>query len=297
MRHDLVMKLFYYLILMLSLIFAKTIFANECPTRIVYFNQNTIPDTNDAACIDAALSIGGHALFAGKDTGMMEFLSATGRDIEQRLDNYIKNKHISVSEVRHVMLDIEHPVHPRQFHRHYKDRKWLDIVEAFKLRIESVSNMFPGAKLTLYGIIAPSNRCDKKPIEARIDPLVSAHENGLSDNLYKYGAVLYLRNSLDEETEAISSLCLIDKFDAIRQTVSGVIPVNSYMPLLSMRIYSSQSSKNRTNVGDDDIVLLNSQIQRLKRLGFKEVGVWHPDNEQSADWDAMSVIRKIQFRF
>lgn len=184
---------------------------------------------------------------------------ATLDEMEMRLLDFASDVGITPSTHADIlMIDNEDPP-PADLHE-YTGQDRIDIVEGYKVRIGVVKDVFPSAKLALYGTLNPQGRGDEEGdiYEARLQALIDAGEQGLYEQIDFLVPVLYTRFGCDDVTnpptpdEACDdAFHTIDEYTRLGITGSRQLEKidNTVLPLLpvvGVRVAGDPEEENNT---------------------------------------------------
>jgi len=229
---------------------------------------------NDAWCLH------GSALKAGVQQSVDEFLDMPDSTIRSTLRSYLNSKELS-SETRDiVILDMEHPIHPKYLGEILVECEaagdlthFVDVVEAFKRRIAIAREEMPYARLGMYGVIVPHSfgALGQSEID-KIRGYQEAGDFGLYDQLDFLGNVLYQRfGPTDVKYGSMREMTMhgYSTSQEITRSDGTGIPV---LPMLSFTIYNGGSPHHRDPILIPDFV---EQLQLLWGEGVEELIVWN----------------------
>jgi hypothetical protein len=145
----------------------------------------------------------GYAVAAPKGMSEADFLDASEDDVRESLLSYIDNKpDLDPATSDYVILDIEHPIHPKNFGKYlspmderYDPAQFVRIMIAFRLRISVARDLLPNARLGLYGVTTPHPFGDASLASqiTRQGGFLAASAAGLYDELDVLCPVVYQR--------------------------------------------------------------------------------------------------------
>jgi hypothetical protein len=230
----------------------------------------------------------GYAVVAPNDITVEEFFAATEEDIRAKLLAYLSDKvELDPETTDYVILDIEHPVHPRTFggylnpsHDLYDPAQFARIIDAFTLRISVARELFPNAQLGLFGVTTP-HPFGNAAIEAQItrqSGFLAASAAGLYDDLDVLCPVIYQRFGRSDarhySIEPYTQLG-IDSAGLLRRS-DGTTP--SIMPVMSLAIFNGGSADHEQPILVEDLA---AQIGVLQERGYTKWLVWNDDDTVS----------------
>ncbi len=166
---------------------------------ILLFEQNTYNVTK--ASEEGTFIVSGYGIFSGKNLSYKEFIAADDSKIRPAFLRYLKKVKIGKykSFRGEILLDIEHPVHPRTFHK-YSEEEVSTIVEAINKRVKLVQGILPKAKIGLYGLFVPSSKsCDWNKVD---DKRYLSFKMGVKENILKHIDFVALPIYLVDETKS-----------------------------------------------------------------------------------------------
>ncbi|MEK6793317.1 MAG: hypothetical protein AABZ39_00960 [Spirochaetota bacterium] len=171
--------------------------------RKVYFllqNQFSAADVASLQ-IEKGVSISGSSLCWKKGDSVEKALSYTATDIEAVFASAVKSIGIVDHPGTCIVLDLEHPVHPKEFHG--LGGTMNAVVAAFANRIRIARKQLPRSKLALYGILNPQPQGEyTEEFIRQFAALRSAGKLGMYDDIDYIVPVLYTRfGSNDSERQ------------------------------------------------------------------------------------------------
>ena len=247
----------------------------------------------DAGIKNDSWMLHGYAVVAPYDITEEEFFAATEEDIRAKLLAYLADKvELDPETTDYVILDIEHPVHPRTFggylnpsHDLYDPAQFTRIINAFTLRISVARELFPNAQLGLFGVTTPHPHGDAT-LEAQMTSqggFLAASAAGLYDDLDVLCPVIYQRfgrsDSRHYSIEPYTQLG-VDSAELLRRS-DGTTP--SIMPVMSLAIFNGGSADHEQPILVEDLA---AQIGVLQERGYTEWLVWN-DDDTVADTDLL----------
>ena len=239
----------------------------------------------DAGIKNDSWMLHGYAVVAPNDISEEAFFAATEGDVRSKLLAYLADKvELDPETTDYVILDIEHPVHPRTFgsyldpsHDLYDPAQFARIIDAFTLRIAVARELFPNAQLGLFGVTTPHPFGDAT-LESQVsrqNGFLAASAAGLYDDLDVLCPVIYQRfgpsdtqyHSIDSYTQlGVDSTTLLRRSD-------GTTP--SIMPVMSLAIFNGGSADHEQPILAEDLA---AQIGVLQDRGYTEWLVWNDDD-------------------
>lgn len=256
-------------------------------TRLVI--QNAMADEqeslNELGIANDAWILSGSALDARKNMSLSEFLEASEATVIARFIPYLQNHpDLTVDTTQDVILDIEHPVHPRDLGRYldetdplYDPSLYEEIVDAFKLRISVARSVLPNARLGLYGVTTPhpSGEATMGTEVIRMLGYQAASDAGLYDDIDFLATVLYARfgqsDHYHSRIESYTQLGIHHTTLLHRSDGSSL----ATLPLLSLTIFNGSSPHHGEPVPLVDLAL---QINTLKDMGVAQWMFWNGSN-------------------
>ncbi|MEE2829693.1 MAG: putative metal-binding motif-containing protein [Myxococcota bacterium] len=190
-----------------------------------------------------SISVNGSAVKSGINHELEDFLGFTEEQIASTFSNYVAS-HGPFTEETIVILDIEHPVHPREFHN-YLDSPELfsEIIDAFRRRITVARSILPKNPIALYGVVVPHGQGSETGFAGSNAGYQAAIEHGLYDELDHIVPVIYHRfgatdpnyeNRLDLMThQALGASAALTRSDG------SALPL---FPLLSLQVFNGNSN-------------------------------------------------------
>ncbi len=223
---------------------------------------------------------------APKNITVKEFIAVDNVAIRRQLNKQLKTRGVSGS-VR-LLIDIEKPVHPKDFssyRRKHGEEAFKSLIAAFKRRVDIARDLLPDARIGIYGIPTPTSReSDATSLASQISGIQAAADIGLLDSVDDIYPTLYLRYGVGDRdykskiarmTRAgIESALTIHRADG---STPGVIP------LFSSRIFNG-GSKNHKEVAP--IELARMQLEIAQSIdGVDAIAYWTAaDNEELLHW-------------
>jgi len=247
----------------------------------------------DAGIKNDSWMLHGYAVVAPNDITEEAFFAATEEDVRSKLLAYLADKvELDPETTDYVILDIEHPVHPRTFGSYldpsldsYDPAQFARIMDAFALRISVAREQFPNARLGLFGMTTPHPFGDAT-LESQVsrqNGFLAASAAGLYDDLDVLCPVIYQRfgpndvqhHSIESYTQlGVDSTALLRRSD-------GTTP--SIMPVMSLAIFNGGSADHEQPILAEDLA---AQIGVLQDRGYTEWLVWN-DDDTIADTDLL----------
>ncbi|MDP7030210.1 MAG: hypothetical protein QF733_08320 [Phycisphaerales bacterium] len=247
----------------------------------------------EAGVVNDAWMVNGYAVYASKNMNEDEFLGATEADVRDALESYLEARHdLDPATSNYVILDIEHPYHPKDFGRFldpsnawYDLMKFHEVIDAYKLRISVARDLLPNARLGLFGVTTP-HPFGNPLLEAQIvrqDGFEAAGAAGLYDELDVVCPVIYQRygpsdsrhHLLEQYTRMGAESAL-----ALQRTDGTSLEV---MPLMSLAVFNGGSADHKLPITVEDLA---TQIAVLEDLGFQDWMIW-AGNDTIADTDVL----------
>ncbi len=226
--------------------------------------------------------LSGSAVDARRHMELEEFLEAGEMSVWGRLGPYLDNHpDLDPATTEDIILDIEHPVHPRDFGRYldesdelYDPALFNDIIDAFRLRISVAQSAFPNARIGLYGVTTPhpSGEADMGTEVVRMMGYEAAGERGLYDEVDFLATVLYARfGDSDHYNSRLAQYTQlgIDHTSLLRRTDQSALDI---MPMLSLTVFNGSSAHDGEPVSIEDLSL---QIATLRDLDVHEWMFWN----------------------
>jgi hypothetical protein len=240
---------------------------------------------NDAWCLS------GHALGASIRMNVQEFVEMSVSDIRGCMRRYLaKHPDLHPDTTGVVILDLEHPVNPRDLGGYLRNRKLYErIVRAFRVRISVAREALPRATLGLYGTVTtyPNGRDTSEHARTRMAGYRAAVELGLYDHLDVLVPSIYLAagptDPLARRLDAYTRLAIAQSRSLTR---SDGTPIPLF-PLLGFRVYESGSNHRREIAVDLDPerpleATLARQVAILREEGIRAFGFWSRTDELEA---------------
>ncbi len=247
----------------------------------------------EAGVVNDAWMVNGYAVYAGESIGEQAFLAAGEAEVRNALESYLNARHdLDPATANYVILDIEQPFHPKHFgrfldpsHEWYDPMKFLDVIEAFNLRIAVARDVFPQARLGLFGATTPHSFGDPF-LQAQIsrqDGFEAAGAAGLYDQLDVICPIIYQRFGPSDDRhhylEPYSRMGAESALDLRRSDGTSL----EVMPIMALAIFNGGSEDHKSPVTVEDLA---TQISVLQDLGFQDWMVWS-GNDTVADTEVL----------
>lgn len=221
------------------------------------------------------------------------FLAYSDEEIRAALESYLRSRpELDPATSDWIILDLEHPVHPRDVGEPEYDGSRSQIVEAFRRRIRIARSRFPYAALSMYGVIVGDSR------GRTTDRLVRSMEGyrtmaagGVFDELDYITPVLYQRFGVDDpyfDTIDAYTEAALRESSNLSASDGRLLPL---APLLGFRVYNGGSA----NSGDPaDVAALRRQLERtLGHVRVARVGFW-AESDVQPDYDLRDVLAQVR---
>lgn len=242
--------------------------------------------------------VGGAGLLAHKKLTIEKFISASDVEVERAFQNYLE-RHPCLSRQTEslVVLDIEHPIHPKNIWK-LGDNGILQerVVRAISLRIAVVRKHLPYAKLSLYGVVVPNPRgWYTAEVDKMMEGFKFAGAHGMFDELDYISPALYIpygKNDLFYPTLVDftrQGVMLSSRIKKSNGATFGLYPV------VGVRVING-GSKHYKNCNDIDDI--NKQLTLLgdEVTSVKGVILWFGDAKSISDPDWCNpgdIVRKL----
>jgi hypothetical protein len=239
----------------------------------------------DAGVKNDSWFVHGYAVGAHSSITEDEFFAATEEDIRTKLLAYLADKvELDPETTDYVILDIEHPVHPRTLggylnpsHDLYDPAQFTRIINAFTLRISVARELFPNAQLGLFAVTTPHPFGDAT-LDAQVTRqggFLAASAAGLYDDLDVLCPVIYQRfgrsDARHHSIEPYTQLG-VDSAELLRRS-DGTTP--SIMPVMSLAIFNGGSANHEQPILVEDLA---AQIGVLQERGYTKWLIWNDDD-------------------
>lgn len=219
-------------------------------------------------------TVSGHALLSNRGDTEEQFLSYSETKIKDKLERYLSNNtSLDRTTTDLIILDMESPIHPKRLGE-YSGDKQKQIIEAFKMRIKIAREMFPNAKLSLYGVIVSDARGDStRPF---FKPMMQGYERasqlGMFDDLDYISPVLYHRFGLQDKeypTLEIYTREAIEQSQTLKKSGGTHLDLAT---LHSFKVYNGNSKNSEECVAHESI---NKQLAIIPEYpSVKIVVLW-----------------------
>ena len=237
-------------------------------------NQYTSHPVSCWGVESGAWTIQGYALKASKNMTVQEFVDTTEEQIQSQLLAYISSTnglHGLTTDI--LVLDIEHPVHPKDWGKYYEkpfdsNVSFEELIDAFELRIDVARNLFPNAKIALYGVVVPHPKGVYSPMwSTRWEGYLEAGTEGVYDDLDYLVPVVYSRFSYEqpENNEEITQhqiekmvIQAIDEADKLKTSNNDSIPL---FPLTSFYIFNGMSSYHNFKAEPSALAIIINKVE------------------------------------
>jgi len=224
---------------------------------------------------DAGVPCGVH-----NDQQQQDVTSYTDDQIVNRFRNYVRNNlHIPVEEQENftgfVMLDMEHPIHPRNLNLYLYDEELFGrIVHEYTRRIAAARTVLPNAKIGLYGPITPNMGPDSKWDE-QIKAVLVAADLGLFQDTNYIVANVYTRFGPDDRAFNNAPERIADRALSLAKVLSRIQGISRHKqrvyPLMSFVVYNGNSVNDREPA---DIEYLQRTIAKIEEYNIRHYGYW-----------------------
>lgn len=220
------------------------------------------------------------------------FLGYTDGEIRAALDAYLgSHPDLDPSTSDWIILDLEHPVHPRDVGEPEYDLVRPRIVEAFRRRILIARERFPNAFLSMYGVIVGDSRGRTTARLLRsMEGYRAMAAGGVFDALDGITPVLYQRFGPDDPyfaTIGAYTEAVLQESSTLPDSEGRILPL---APLLGFRVYNGGS----VNSGDPaDVPALRMQVGiALAHPRVARVGFW-AESEEQEDYHLSTLLQQV----
>ncbi|MEE2908113.1 MAG: hypothetical protein VX527_09835 [Planctomycetota bacterium] len=245
-----------------------------------YYSDST--DLTATGLANNSFTINGAALKVSKGIDINQFIGFTESQITDSLARYITNHNLN-GTTDYILLDMEGDAGPRHWGRHLTadqdddgfstSRTFLDIVNAYKLRISVARSLLPDAKICLYGMPVPENPfVHSHTWIQQIAGFTHAGTLGLFDDADYIVPVCYMRFCEDDyanykHKNQEETTMAIQAAQSFVDTDGNHIDV---FPLITPTYFGNSSCVLSVISADD----LWEQITWIKGLGVDTIGLW-----------------------
>lgn len=263
-----------------------------CEIHLVEQGRFSSLDLTGTGLEVGSISLNGSALKSGINHDLDDFLGFSEEEIASAFTNYV-DSHGPFTDDTVVILDIEHPVHPRELHQFLDSPLLLaEIVDAFRLRIAVARSILPANPLALYGVVVPHGQGSEAGFAEPNAGYQAAIELGLYDELDYIVPVIYHRFgetdlNYEERLDQMTHQALGASAALTRSDGSG-LPL---FPLLSLQVFNGNSN----HAGEAP---LPGQVDAIIEdiLLYPEVelfGFWTPDDTSAPVGDIPAFFESV----
>ncbi len=253
---------------------------STCEVHLVEQSTFSSLDLTDTGLMVGSVSVHGSAVKSGSNYDLDDFLGFTEEQITTTFTNYVSN-HEQITDDIIVILDIEHPVHPRRFHTYLEDPTlFAAIIGAFKLRIDVARAVLPNNPIGLYGIVTPHGQGSDTGFSAAREGYAAAGALGLYDDLDYVVPVVYHRfGETDPPFETLDDMThqALQESAALRRTDGRAIPL---FPFLSLTIFNGNSNHNGEAPLPGSVDLVMENVLQYPEVAL--IGFWTGDDNSAA---------------
>jgi len=254
-------------------VYVDSISISQAPEYLIMYNKNLSTDQkelfhNHNVFNNAINVIQSHIINVHRVTDYASFANQNIQDIQNHIDTFTdygdEFDGILVLDIEIISQALR--LHPRE----WADRSSaeLDLIyEGLKRHITAVRNLYPKAKLSLYGVpTLNANPVDPEYLQARISVYAQAAAQGVFDQLDFLSPILYLRqgpNDLNFSSNMDNYIRESIDIGSMYTTTGGSqLPA---LPLLNFLVENGNSNDNGRAVNDLEMYnLMNDFISKIK---------------------------------
>lgn len=222
-----------------------------------------------------------------------EFFNTSYEHMLNRMRSVSNAHSIRADADFHIIADLERPFHPRDMAAMYKryiedaDQEIIQLATALKLRIQAMREIFPNAKLSLYGY--PLNRTlDEEDYAALMMGMSFLGALGVFDQVDYLLPVIYFRfgpTDLKGDRKYLNRTLLSSKL--IRNSQGQNL---SILPLLSFYIHNASSNHHLEKASLDQFTEAIGNIKLLQgELDIDGIAIWN----DSLNVDVISLLNQM----
>ena len=248
-------------------------------------NLNDLDIKNDAWCL-SQYAFGRVGRFSKEDSeavkqqAIREFVDLPLSDIQAGMAKYAsRNPQLARGTTNTIIIDIEAPVHPRNFWKLMGGPEndqitplFSEVIQAFSRRYRVVRTMYPNATLTVYGMGMPDSQGRERQQEkARLNAEVMAARMGMLESVDAISPAIYERFGPTDRPYDLRDRATIQGMRHALQIVQASDRPLDIIVLMSLAIFNGNSDVTHKPA---DLEGLAERLELLAKLGVKRVIFW-----------------------
>ena len=215
------------------------------------------------------------------DTDLKRFIELTNDEIEASFTRYVgRNPQLRRQTTNTLIIDIEYPVHPKDFwklldgeHHDQITPEFTGVVQAFARRCAITRKFFPKAQLTIYGMGMPDGQGRTRAREQQqLNAEILATKMGLLEDINAISPVLYERFGIAEpafkNSPRATKQCLMNCLQIIQASHTPL----DILVLMSLTIFNGNSKNTKRPA---DLEGIADRLSYLHQLGVRRVIFWN----------------------